>query len=453
MLKRKAYDMLLAWKCRDHKPLLVKGQRQVGKTFIIERFGRDNYENVVFVNFVENESIKDAFDGDLDTDSILMALGMYLPDARFVPGNTLIVFDEIQDCPRARTSLKFFSIDGRFDVIATGSLLGVDINGKDSKNAPIPVGYEEHLTMYALDFEEFLWAREIGDNVISHVRDRLSKKEPVGRAYYDRFYRLFKEFMIVGGMPQAVQTFIDESSYRSAGTIIDSLVEAAKADMNRYNDPVDAGKIVSCFNSIPSQLSGSNKKFMYSRIDGKGSRKSREMYSGSLGWIVNAGYCNPCRKLSGLDRPLMSKEVADQFKAYMSDTGMLTHMYGEDTMRAIYSDDLSYNLGAIAENVVAECLMKGGYVPRYYSKNKGKDRMELDFVIDLGSELAVLEVKSGKDREYPSLSKVSDIRSVDRRIMFEKGDTYVSDDGVEHYPLFAIAFLESLETPWNGPEF
>ena len=266
MLKRKAYDMLMAWKCRDHRPLLVKGQRQVGKTFIIERFGRDNYENVVFVNFVENESIKGAFDGDLDTDSILMALSMYLPDARFVPGNTLIVFDEIQDCPRARTSLKFFSIDGRFDVIATSSLLDVDINGKDSKNAPIPVGYEEHLTMYALDFEEFLWARGIGDNVISHVRDRLSRKEPVGRAYYDRFYSLFKEFMIVGGMPQAVQTFIDESSYRSAGTIIDSLVEAAKADMNRYNDPVDAGKIVSCFNSIPSQLSESNKKFMYSRL-------------------------------------------------------------------------------------------------------------------------------------------------------------------------------------------
>ncbi|MBO5669630.1 MAG: AAA family ATPase [Candidatus Methanomethylophilaceae archaeon] len=121
MLKRKAYDMLMAWKCRDHRPLLVKGQRQIGKTYIIERFGRDNYENVVFVNFVENESIKAAFDGDLDTDSILMALSMYLPDARFVPGNTLIVFDEIQDCPRARTSLKFFSIDGRFDVIATGS--------------------------------------------------------------------------------------------------------------------------------------------------------------------------------------------------------------------------------------------------------------------------------------------------------------------------------------------
>ena len=259
--------------------------------------------------------------------------------------------------------------------------------------------------------------------------------------------------MIIGGMPQAVQTFIDGNNYNIAGRIIDSLLEAAKADMNRYNNPLNAGKIVSCFNSIPSQLSQSNKKFMYSRIDGKGSRKSGEMYFESLEWIVNAGYCNPCRKVSGLDRPLMSKEIHDQFKAYMSDTGMLIHMYGEDTMRAIYSDDLSYNLGAITENVIAECLMKGGYIPRYYSKNKGEGRMELDFVIDLGSELAVLEVKSGKSREYPSLNKVPEHFHVDRRIMFERTDIHISEDGVEHYPLFTAAFMRSMESSWDGPEF
>ena len=453
MLKRKAYDRLMIWKNRDHRPLLVKGQRQVGKTFIIERFGRDNYENVVMINFVENENIRSIFDGDLDVDSIMTAMSMYLPDAEFIPGKTLIVFDEIQDCPRARTSLKFFSIDGRYDVIATGSLLGVDTHSKDTKNAPIPVGYEEHMTMYSLDFEEFLWAKGIKEEIISHVRDRISKKEPLERSYLERFDTLFREFMIIGGMPQAVQAFIDGNSYSIAGRIIDSLLETAKADMNRYNDPLNAGKIVSCFNSFPSQLSQSNKKFMYSRIGGDGSRKSGEMYSESLDWIVNAGYCNPCRKLSSLDRPLMSKEMHNQFKAYMSDTGMLIHMYGEDTIRAIYSDDLSYNLGAIAENVSAECIVKSGYIPRYYSKNKGEGRMELDFVVDLGSELAVLEIKSGKSREYPSLDKVQGYFEVDRRMVFGRSNVSVEEDGVECYPLFAIAFLRSMELPWDGPEF
>ncbi len=453
MLRRKAYDALMSWKNRNHKPLLVKGQRQVGKTFIIEKFGRDNYSNVILVNFVENDRIRSVFDDNLDVDSIITAMSMYIPDAKFVPKETLIIFDEIQECPRARTSLKFFDIDGRFDVIATGSLLGVNTHGINSIDAPVPVGYEEHMIMYSLDFEEFVWAKGVDEKVISHLRQRITNKEPIERAYMERFDSLFREFMIVGGMPQAVQTFIDENSFSSAGRIINSITEAAKADMNRYNDPLKAGKIVSCFNSIPSQLSQSNKKFMYSRIDGKGSRKSAEMYSDSLDWIVNAGYCNACRKLESLDRPLMSKEVHDQFKAYMSDTGMLIHMYGEDTIRAIYSDDMSYNLGAIVENVAAECITKCGYVPRYYSKNKGEGRMELDFVIDLGSELSVLEIKSGKYREYPSLSKVSDHFNIDRRIVFGRSNIEITDDGIEHYPLFTIAFLNSLEKKLGGPDF
>ena len=309
------------------------------------------------------------------------------------------------------------------------------------------------MTMYSLDFEEFLWANGIRDDVIEDIRGCIERKEPLGPAYMDRLWNLFKDFMIIGGMPEAVQEFIDSKDYRTTGVIIDSLIESAKADMNRYNDPLMASKIVSCYTSIPSQLSESNKKFMYSRIDGTGSRKSGEMYSESLEWVVNAGYCNPCRKLSTIGSPLMSKEVRGQYKAYMSDTGMLMHMYDEATLRAIYSDDFSYNMGAVAENVVAECLVKAGYVPRYYSNNKGSGRMELDFVVGLGSEIAVLEVKSGKSREYPSLSKVPEYFNVDRRIVLERSDIHVTDDGVEHYPIFAVAFLESMEKPWDGPVF
>ena len=455
MLRRKVYDRLMEWKSRDHKCLLVKGQRQVGKTFIIDKFGKDNYDHVVYLNFVEDIKARSIFDGNLDVDSILSGISIYYPDSRFIPDKTLLIFDEVQDCPRARTSLKFFSIDGRYDVIATGSLLGVDVRrrGESVDDAPVPVGYEEHLTMYSLDFEEFLWANGLNEDSISYVRACISRKGPLGAAFMDRFWSLFKDYMIVGGMPEAVQAFVVSRNFREAGDIVRSLMEAAKADINRYNSPVMANKIVSCLSSIPLQLSESNKKFMYSRIDGSGSRKSGEMYADSIDWIINAGYCNPCRKVSSLEPPLMSKEVRDHFKAYMSDTGLLMHMYEDDAAMALYSGDLSYNMGAVAENVVAECILKQGLTPRYYSKNKGEGRMELDFVLTLGMEVAVLEVKSGRSREYPSLGKVLDHHSVDRRIVLERSDIYVSEDGVEHYPLFAVAFLDSMMKPWDGPLF
>ena len=257
MLRRKVYDRLMEWKSRDHKCLLVKGQRQVGKTFIIDKFGKDNYDHVIYLNFVEDIKARGIFDGNLDVDSILSGISIYYPDSRFILDKTLLIFDEVQDCPRARTSLKFFSIDGRYDVIATGSLLGVDVRrrGESVDDAPVPVGYEEHLTMYSLDFEEFLWANGLNEDSISYVRACISRKGPLGAAFMDRFWSLFKDYMIVGGMPEAVQVFVDSHNYREAGDIARSLIEAAKADINRYNSPVMANKIVSCLSSIPSQLS------------------------------------------------------------------------------------------------------------------------------------------------------------------------------------------------------
>lgn len=452
MLRRKAYGRLMEWKGRDHMCLLVSGQRQVGKTFIIERFGEDNYDHVVRIDLTAEVSVRDAFKGDLDVDSVVRKIGMYRPDAVFVPGSTLLILDEIQDCPRARTSLKYFSEDGRYDVIATGSLLGVDL-GNDAEDAPVPVGYEEHMTMHSLDFEEFLWANGISGDAIEHIRGCVRDRAPMGEAVVNCMNTLLRDFMIVGGMPKAVSTFLEENSYRAAGAVLDTLIEQAKADMNRYNTPVDGAKVSACFDSIPSQLSESNKKFMYSRVSGEGSRRSAEKYYSSLEWIVGAGYANLCHRLVSLEPPLMAREEKGQFRVYLSDTGMLMRMYGEPTIRATYSDDLSYNMGAIVENMVAECLMKSGHRPRYYMKNKDLGRMELDFVVESGSEIMAIEVKSGKHREYPSLGKVRDFHRVDRRVVLERSDVHVSDDGVEHYPLFCAAFLDSMEAEWDGPEF
>lgn len=456
MLQRKIYDDLLEWKSRKHKCIILKGQRQIGKTYIIEKFGSDNYEHVVSIDFSKEPVFKRAFIGDLDVDSVVAALSLYNSGFVFVPGSTLIIFDEIQECPRARTALKFFSQDGRYDVIASGSLLGVDIRRMKSDDgevswddAPLPVGYEEPMVMHSLDFEEYLWANGISKNVIADIRTHIREHKKIPEAIHFRFSDLFRDFMLTGGMPEAVQTYVDTKNYASAFKVVSSILETAIADINRYNDVVNANKTAECFRSIPSQLAGSNKKFMYSRINGDGSRKSAEKYSENLLWIKNAGYGNFCYRVESVEPSLSSREDKKQFKVYLSDTGMLVNMYGDSVRRAIFEHDTNVNMGAITENMIAECLMKNGIQPRYYNRNKDSGRMELDFVVELGGDLTVIEVKSGKSRAASSLDKVIDIFMIDRRIMFEDSNVSVSDDGIEHYPLYAAAFIDEMYTEFE----
>lgn len=468
MLKRKIYDTLVEWKNRKHKCLLLKGQRQIGKSYILERFGEENYAHVVDIDFSKYPIYKRAFAGNLDVDSITRAIRIYNPQFEFVPGSTLIILDEIQECPRARTSLKFFTQDGRFDVIASGSLLGVDLrkrrkseDGNDSNNdvgipegddAPLPVGYEEPVVMYSLDFEEFLWANGITGDIIGDIRKAIHDRKEIPEPIHLRMFDLLRDYMLIGGMPEAVQEYVDTHDYVSAFGILDSVLDTAIADINRYNDAVNANKTVECFRSIPVQLAGSNKKFMYSRVNGDGSRKSAEKYFENLLWIKNAGYGNFCYRVESVEPSLLSREDRKQFKVYMSDTGMLLDMYGDSVRRAVFEHDLSVNMGAIVENVVAECLMKSGICPRYYNRNKEVGRMELDFVVELGSELTVIEVKSGRSRTASSLQKVGDLFKVDRRMMFEESNVHVSEDGVEHYPLYAAAFIDEMyEVPRYPP--
>lgn len=456
MLKRKIADSLSEWKGRNHKCLLVKGQRQVGKTYSIEQFARENYENYVEYNLSTDRSARKIFDGDLDVDTLVSAMGLCSPDVDIGPGSTLIFIDEIQEYPRAKEALKSFTKDGRYDVIASGSLLGASIPRykddedswkDDNQEEPLePSGYLDHITMYALDFEEFCWANGIGKDHISRIRDHIRRKEPIGPAYMERFNSLYRDFMLVGGMPEVVQTFVDTRDYAAVGKIQRDLIESCKKDINRYNTGVDRIKTLECFESIPSQLSQSNKKFTFSRVDGGKSRNSAAKYKGNLFWIEGAGYGNMTRSLTSVSVPLRGKEVRDQFKVYLSDTGMLMEMYGRTAKQFLYSDDISYNQGAVVENFVAECLMKTGYTPRYYRKNNGPMMMELDFIIELGTELAVIEVKSGKDRGAPSINKAHMIPDVKRRISLEKTDIFVSEDGIEHYPLFAAGFVRDMES-------
>ena len=448
MLRRKIYDELLKWKnSGDRKALVIKGARQVGKTFIVREFAKNQYEHYAELNFLADPLLMKIFDEELNVDALVQRISLVTNDNGIKPG-CLIFLDEIQECPKARRALKLFAEDGRYDVIATGSMLGVSDSGlgifREKERPMIGVGYEKTLTMYALDFEEFLWAIGITEKDICNIKLKIKETKPLDTAEYEVMMRQFRAFMISGGMPEVVCSMVSGDNDKAIAAM-DTILANTLEDINRYNTGADIIKTRRCFESIPSQLRDTNKKFTFSRItDKEGERFSnstKQKYYDDTEWIGAAGYGNFCYLLREPVLPLKANEIVDQYRIYLFDTGMLTHIYGPSARMATFTDDYHYNQGAVAENIVAECLVKAGIQPRCYRKTNGKNRMELDFVIELGTDLCVIEVKSGKDREFPSLNKVSDVFRVDRRIVFEKSNISVDDDNIEHYPLFAAAFI------------
>ena len=447
MLRRKIYEELLRWKSDHKKCLVVKGQRQVGKSFIIERFGKDEYDDLIKIDFSQDDGLVNLF-SDRRVDEMIKAISVYTMKTP-VPGKTLLFLDEIQECPQAYSALKSFSLDGRYDVIASGSLLGIERkgrkNGKPKEKDPlIPLGYEEDITMFGLDFEEFLWAMGVEEKIIGDVRESIRRKEPISDFILERFSRLFREYMVVGGMPESVQTYVDSNSFNESGKILDGILGTCIRDINRYNEGIDVLKTTECFESIPGQLAQSNKKFMYSRISGGGSRRSSDKYMGNLMWIMQAGYGNCCYALHSPELLLKSNMVKDHFKVYFSDTGMLLRKYGHNAEKAIFQGDLSVNIGALAENVVAECLMKAGIPLYYYSKRRNPGMMEIDFILECEGGVVAVEVKSGKDREAPSIEKIDGFFVVERKVKLENTNVFVDGEGVEHYPFFAVVFARDM---------
>ena len=445
MLRRKVMDTLVEWKNRPHKCMLIKGQRQVGKTFIIRRFAESEYESLLEIDFSKDRRIKKVFESDLDVNEIVDNLSLYTGKT-IVPGKTLLFFDEIQECLPAWSSLKYFTIDGRYDVIASGSMLGVTLPHKRNEDVDplVPTGYQEEITLHSLDFEEFLWANGIGTDTIDKMRIRIRNLEPLGDILIERFNELFRRFMVVGGMPESVQAYVDSNSVSESTKVLEDILSICHRDIIRYTKGADQAKTIECFEAIPTNLSESNKRFMYSRIDGSGSRNSAEKYMGNILWIKGAGIGNICYSLSQPTLPLRGQEVRDMFRIYMSDTGLLLRMYGHGAVNATLAGDTAYNMGAATENIVSECIVKSGFVPYYYRKNSGPDKMELDFVIETDKGLTVIEVKSGKKRDAPSLNKVSRFHAVDRRIILDGEDIHMDDRGIIHAPLFVSAFLDDM---------
>lgn len=394
MYKRKIEQTLLAWhEDPTHKPIVVKGVRQCGKTSSVKDFAMRHYKHVVYLDFREHPDYKQFFAPNLDVDAVIMRLTAALPEAEIVAGETCFVFDEIQDCPRARGALKYFHLDGRYDVMCTGSLLGVSgYKTKEEKQeedeATIPVGFEDIVTMYPMDFEEWLWACGIKDQHIDYLRQCLGQETPVDAALHERFRLLLHQYVVVGGMPEAVTAFLTTQQIGSVLKVQRRIVDEYKSDMVKYALMADKSRIRECFESIPAQLAREYKKFTYSMVRRGG--RSRD-YVGSLQWIEDAGIIRRCFNTESTELPLDGHRLQSEFKVYMADIGLLVSMLEDGTAADILAGNLMSYKGAIFENLVADILGKMGRRLYYFHKDSG---VELDFLIRYKGACTPVECKA-----------------------------------------------------------
>lgn len=418
MLKRKIESVLVEWKnSTSKKPLVIKGIRQCGKTYIVQKFAKENYDSVVYMNFILEPDKKSAFTGNIDVDTIILNLSALIPNSRFIKGKTCIILDEIQECREARTALKSFKMDGRFDVIATGSLLGVrgyGNNGKKEDDAQdsIPVGYETVVEMYPLDFEEFLWANGINEKVIDTVKACFENETVVPDGIHNVMMELLYRYVIVGGLPEVVNTFLETRNIELTYRVQRNLIAEYKEDMVKYADNADKSRIRECFESIPKQLAKENKKFQYSMVR-KGGRSSQ--YIGSIQWLEDAGLVRRCYNTQITELPLEGNSIKDCFKLYTTDIGILIAMLDYGAQADILKGNLLGYKGAIFENLMADFLCKSEQKLYYFQKDSG---LELDFLVRYKGECVVLEIKakSGKTKSLKTVLKKKSVYHVNNAI-------------------------------------
>ena len=422
MLKRKIESVLEKWKDSEHKkPLVIKGIRQCGKTYIVQKFAKENYESVVYLNFILEPDKKSAFAGNIDVDTIILNLSALIPDSRFINGRTCIILDEIQECREARTALKSFQIDGRFDIIATGSLLGVRGYGKSEKRAEggqdsVPVGYETVIEMHPLDFEEFLWANGISGKVIDTVKSCFKKESVIPEGVHKVMMELLYRYVIVGGLPEVVNTFLETKNIELTYQMQRNLIAGYEEDMVKYASDADKARIRECFESIPKQLAKDNKKFQYSVVR-KGGRSSQ--YISSIQWLEDAGLVKRCYNTQITELPLEGNSIKECFKLYTTEIGILVAMLDYGTQADILKGNLLGYKGAIFENLMADFLCKSGQKLYYFQKDSG---LELDFLVRYKGECVVIEVKakSGKAKSLRTVLKNKDIYHINNAIKLGK---------------------------------
>ena len=386
-LKRKVDIVLDEWKKnQDRVPLVIKGARQIGKTEAIRHFAVNHYKSVIEINFVLQKQYKSIFDNGFEVDTILKNISLINPNLEFIDGDTLFFFDEIQDCINCATSLKSFKSDGRFDVICSGSLMGINYNEIESNS----VGYKEDYEMYSLDFEEYLWAKGYKEGQIEDLYNHMLTLTPFSKIEYDVMLENFREYMVLGGMPAIVFSFIQKKNYSGTLKLQQQILLDYEEDITKYAEGLDKAKILNIYRKIPVFLGKDNKKFQISKV----SKNARNRdYIGTVDWLANAGIINVCYCMELPELPLKGNYNPDNYKLYFRDTGLLIGSLDEE-VQADLRNNKNFNAykGAIYENIVADMLVKQGYSLYFYKNERGT--VEMDFFTRDADSLVPIEVKA-----------------------------------------------------------
>lgn len=397
-LKRKIDDYLIEWKNTQNKlPLIIKGARQIGKTNAIRNFGVNNYKTFIEINFVLQPQFKTIFEEGFEVDNIIKNITLKMPELELNEYNTLIFFDEMQDCVSTATSLKAFREDGRYDIICSGSLMGINYNEIESNS----VGNKEDYIMRSLDFEEFLWAKGYNNEQIDDLYSHMIELKPLSNMQYDVMMSNFKEYMIVGGMPAIVNQFVNNKNFSGILKMQQQILLDYEEDITKYAGRLDKTKILNCYRKIPIFLGNENKKFQISKI-AKGAR-NRE-YVGIIEWLANAGIVNICYAMEQASLPLKGNYNPDNYRLYFADTGLLIASLDEEVQDDLRNNEnMNTYKGALYENIVGDMLVKQGYDLYFYRDDRKK--IEMDFMVRNRSSLIPIEVKA-KDNATISLNNL-----------------------------------------------
>ena len=398
MLKRKIDKYLTDWKNRPaRKPLIIKGARQIGKTRSVEWFASQNYASVIEINFIEQKKYREIFNDGFEVDAILKNISLLNPELKFIPGNTIFFFDELQACPNCATSLKFFKLDGRFDVICSGSLMGISYNEIESNS----VGYKEDYEMHSMDFEEFLWAMGYNDEFTADLLSYMLDVRPLSELQMDTLMSLFRDYVIIGGMPEVVSTYVRNKNFSGTLDIQRQLLKDYEEDITKYVEGLDKAKVKAVYNHISTFLAKENKRFQITKI----ARNARNRdYMGCVEWLADAGVVNVCYCLNQPELPLKGNYDPKMYKIYFKDTGLLIASLDEEAQEDLRANrNLGTYKGAIYENIVGDMLVKQGYRLFYYHSDR--PALEMDFFIRDADSLIPVEVKAN-DGATASLNRL-----------------------------------------------
>ncbi|MCF0133135.1 MAG: ATP-binding protein [Blautia sp.] len=442
MLKRKYMDQLVSWfQNEEKKALVICGARQVGKTYLVEMFAKEYYASFIEINFIENPSLITLFDGNLSVENILAGIALYLPGNTIVPRKTILFLDEIQECPKAITALKFLTKSDIIDVIASGSALGMSYNRVTS----FPVGAVEYIDMAALDFREFLWALGISEETIHTVKTFFDEIKEVPDAIHRQMMRYLKQYMVIGGMPEAVNAFVNNNyDYYKADLVQRRIIRDYIADIARFARPEIKIKAEACYKSIPNQLSKENHKFQYSQVEKKGTARKFET---SVDWLLNANMAFAVNNVSFIEYPLEAHIIDNSVRLYPNDIGLLIGTYDFGVKKLLVDDEydekttniiLKTAKGGLYEALIADILMKNGHRQLFFYRNES-GTAELEFLLENTEGIIPIEVKAGRKRSR-TLNNVLEKEDVYRGVKLASQNVGIAGKKLT-LPLYMTMFL------------